>query len=124
MTKPQWVRRGGRFSEVGRRGRGAGVGRFMVVMTAAGALAVAGRARAQADAMGIAPPRVVSAANAQAGLAARTQCLRARYARWQRERVPAAHGDALPVPPPDAQAPVPPDAPGGEITQQIEELEQ
>jgi hypothetical protein len=123
MTDQQRVRRRARVSKVGRRPRGAAAVRLMVVMTA-GAVVVAGRAQAQADAMGIAPPRAVSAANAQAGLAVRTQRLRERYAHWQNEPAGAAHGDALPAPPSDAQAPPPPDAPGGEITQQLEEAGQ
>ena len=121
MTEQRWA-----TSHVGMAlvRRGAGIGPFMVVLTAAGALAVAERVRAQGDALGSAPPRVVGTADAQARTAARAERLRTRYLRWRRERVPAATHEVVPVPPPEAQAPPPPDAPDGEITQQIEESAQ
>lgn len=93
----------------------------MVVMLAAGALHAAGRAQAQTDALGIAPPRTVSVEAAQAALVDGVERLGARYARWQRARVPAAPADALPVLPASAAAPAAPDAPDGEITRQLEE---
>jgi hypothetical protein len=119
MTKSQGLWPRGGCAATGRRRPGAASRRLRVVMLAAGALYAAGRAQAQTDALGIAPPRTVSVEAAQAALVDGVERLGARYARWQRARIPAPSADTLPVLPANAAGPAAPDAPDGEITQQL-----